>query len=32
MFSHVMLGVNDLLAYVRDPDGNKLFALHRPAK
>jgi hypothetical protein len=50
MFSHVMLGVNDLevskkfydtvlgtlgklyLAYLRDPDGNKLCALHRPAK
>lgn len=32
MFNHIMVGTNGalFLAYVRDPDGNKLCALHRP--
>jgi hypothetical protein len=39
MFSHIIVGVSDLeaspklyLAYLRDPDGNKLCALHHPPK
>ena len=37
MFSHVVVGANDRsfgalnLAYLRDPSGNKICALHRPS-